>query len=147
MKILIAFGTLSGNTQTVAESLGSHLVTLGHDVTVKSQDEVSADEMGQYPLVILGGSTWGDGESNPSTIAFVDNLNASQATFPNSKFAIFGLGETNYANFCAVVEHLESALKAKNAVIIGERFKIDGYPDDTVLGNVNSWAEATIALA
>lgn len=146
MKVLIAFGTLSGNTQTVAESLGSHLVTKGHDVTVKSQDQTLPDEMGQYPLVILGGSTWGDGESNPSTIAFIENLKASQATFPNSKFAIFGLGETNYASFCAVVEHIEDTLKAKNAVIIGERFKIDGYPDESVLGNINSWAEATIAL-
>ena len=144
MKILIAYGTLSGNTQTVAESLGQHLTSAGHTVTVHSQDDVKPDSMNEYEFVFLGGSTWGDGESNPSTQNFMQDVQASTVTFPTVKFAIFGLGETNYAQFCAVTTHLEDMLKAKGATPVCESLKIDGYPDDTILQTTHTWADAAL---
>ena len=39
------------------------------------------------------------------------------------------------------------AVKAKGGHIVGEPFKIDGYPDDTVLGNVHTWVDTVLAGA
>lgn len=144
MKILIGYGTLSGNTQVVAESLQQHLISRNHEVDIKSQDEIEPGDLVGYPVVFLGGSTWGEGESNPSTQAFVERLNTWQGELSTVRFAIFGLGETNYAHFCAVVEHLIEAVKSKKGVILGDSHKIDGYPDDSILEAVHTWADSCL---
>ncbi len=145
MKILIGYGTLSGNTQVVAESLQQYLVSKGHEADLKSQDEIDPSSLTTYPFVFLGGSTWGEGESNPSTQAFVEKLNAWQGDLSGTRFAVFGLGETNYAHFCAVVDHIIDALKSKNGVIAGESHKIDGYPDENALASIHTWADSAMA--
>ena len=58
MKILVTYGTLSGNTQVVAESIAQYLSSKGQEVDLKNQDEISPEYMQNYPYVIIGGSTW-----------------------------------------------------------------------------------------
>ena len=147
MKILVAYGTLSGNTQVVAESIAQYLSSKGQEVDLKNQEEIGPDYLLSYPFVIIGGSTWDEGNSNPATTAFLEKVNGSQMDYSAVKFGVFGLGETNYAHFCTVTDHISDAVKAKGGHIVGEPFKIDGYPDDTVLGNVHTWVDTVIAGA
>lgn len=147
MKILVTYGTLSGNTQVVAESIAQYLSSKGQEVDLKNQDEIEPDYLLSYPFVFIGGSTWDEGNSNPSTTAFLEKINTSTLNYSTIKFGIFGLGESNYAHFCTVTDHISDAVKSKGGNIVGEAFKIDGYPDDNVLSNVHAWVDTVLAGA
>lgn len=145
MKILIAYATLSGNTQTVAESIGKHLAESPHEATVVSQEDIETSLFAAHDLVILGASTWGEGEGNPTAESFLQKMKDHAEPFLNTKFAVFGLGDSSYPNFCGVVAEFEEAIKAKQGNLISESLKIDGYPDDTAFANANAWADKVIA--
>ncbi|HNQ30999.1 MAG TPA: flavodoxin family protein [Candidatus Woesebacteria bacterium] len=147
MKILIAFATLSGNTQMVSEHVADHLKGLSHDVTIMSQDELEPTQMNEYELVFLSSSTWGDGEPNPTSEVFMEKLKTHTEPFGAVKFAVFGLGDSSYAHYCGIVDRFEELLKEKGKAPIVESFKIDGYPEDEVLAQANAWAEKAVAAA
>jgi flavodoxin I len=147
MKILVGYGTLSGNTQVVAESITQYLkTTKNHDVEIKPHDEIQPDELTQYDFVILGGSTWDEGSANPATQTFFENMEGSTVNLTGRKFGVFGLGETNYAHFCAVADRLAEAIKSKGGEIVGELHKIDGYPDDNILADTIKWLDGVIGV-
>lgn len=145
MKILIAFATLSGNTQMVSEHLDEYLKTKGHDVTLMNQDDLDPGQMNDYELVLLSSSTWGDGEPNPTSEVYMQKLKDHAEPFGAVKFAVFGLGDSSYAHFCGIVDRFVELLKEKGKEPVVESFKIDGYPEDAVLTSVDEWADKAIA--
>lgn len=145
MKILIAYATLSGNTQMVSEHVHEYLKSKGHHVTLMNQDDLDPAKMNEYELVLLGSSTWGDGEPNPTSEVYMQKLKDHTEPFGDVKFAVFGLGDSSYAHFCGIVDRFEEILKEKQKTPVVESFKIDGYPEDTALANIDAWAEKAIA--
>jgi len=145
MKILIAYATLSGNTQMVSEHLNEFLKSKGHDIVLMSQDDLDVTHMNEYELVFLGSSTWGDGEPNPTSEVFMQKLKDHTEPFNNVRFAVFGLGDSSYAHFCGIADRFEELLKEKQKQPIVESFKIDGYPEDASLEGISAWAEKAIA--
>lgn len=148
MHILISYGSLTGNTQIVAELLGVSLREMGgHEVEVLDQACIECDKLAGYDLVIFGASTWGEGESNPTTEAFLHNLNAYPEDLALVKCALFGLGDRSYDHFCGVVDHLEHALRGKSARVLGTPLKLDGLPDETMQEQVGLWATEILTLS
>lgn len=145
MKILIAYATLSGNTQIVAEDLDTYLKGKGHEVTTLSQDDLDPTQLHEYEYVFFGSSTWGDGEPNPTAEAFLAKLKNFTGDFGNAKIAIFGLGDSSYPSYCGVVHQFEDALKEKQKATVIESIKIDGYPDDNAFAQVHEWADKALA--
>lgn len=144
MKILIAYATLSGNTQMVSEHLHEYLKNKGHDVTLMNQDDLDVSHMNEYELVFLSSSTWGDGETNPTSDVYMQKLKDHAEPFGAVKFAVFGLGDSSYAHYCGVVDRFVELLKEKQKDPVIESFKIDGYPDDAILASVCEWADKAI---
>ncbi|MBP6993675.1 flavodoxin domain-containing protein [Candidatus Woesebacteria bacterium] len=145
MKILIAYATLSGNTQMVSEHLDEYLKSKGHEVTLMNQDDLDVSHMNEYELVFLSSSTWGDGEPNPTSEVYMQKLKDHAEPFGTVKFAVFGLGDSSYAHYCGIVDRFVELLKEKGKDPVVESFKIDGYPEDAVLTGVDEWAEKAIA--
>jgi len=144
MRILIAYATLSGNTQSVAENLEQYLKQQGKDVSLVNLEGADLNQMKTYDLVFIGSSTWGEGEPNPTADEFLHQLEEYADTLGNTKFAIFGLGDSSYPSFCGVITKFKELLKEKGKEEIIESFKIDGYPDDTVYNNIHAWADKAI---
>ncbi len=147
MKILIAYATLSGNTQMVAEHMHEHLKASGHDATVVNQDDLDPAQMNEYELVLLGSSTWGDGEPNPTSEVFMEKLKNHAEPFGSVKFAVFGLGDSSYAHFCGIADRMSDLMKEKGKEVILPNHKIDGYPDDSILTKVCEWADQAVVTA
>lgn len=144
MKILVAYATLSGNTQMVAEHLHEHLKSAGHDVTIMNQDDLEPAQMNDYEFVFLGSSTWGDGEPNPTSEVFLEKLKQYSEPFGAVKFAVFGLGDSSYAHFCGIADRMSDILKEKQKDVVIPNHKIDGYPDDTILAKICEWADQAV---
>ena len=62
-KVLIVFGSSTGNTEGIAQKLEEIIAAAGHDVTLKNAADVDADGLAEgYDAVLLGCSAWGDDE-------------------------------------------------------------------------------------
>ena len=62
-KVLIVFGSSTGNTEGIAQKLEEIIAAAGHDVTLKNAADVDAAGLAEgYDAVLLGCSAWGDDE-------------------------------------------------------------------------------------
>lgn len=113
-KIGIFYGTTTGNTQEIAESIASKLGNCDLIDVAKA----SKDDIGKYSNLILAASTYGDGDLQTDWEDFAANL--TQDMFSGKIVAIVGLGDQDgYGDtFCDSIGIL--AELAKNATIIGK---------------------------
>ena len=141
--VLIVFGSTTGNTETAADILTSHLQSAGHAVSSKNVTDVEKDDFTSPDLVFFGCSTWGDEE-----IELQDDFDEfftgmmEEIPFAGKKVAAFGCGDTSYTWFCGAVDAIEEKAKTLGATVVVEGLKIDGDPDDA-RDDIQSWgAEA-----
>lgn len=123
--ILIIYGSTTGNTEIAAEQISNHLSAL----SPKMQDvtDTSPEELTEYDVIIAGSSTWDDGLLQTDFRDFVENL---KIDLTGKKIAAFGLGDTNYPEFCKSAGILQDTFAKLGCQAIVEPLKIDGFPDE-----------------
>lgn len=151
MKLLILYGTLTYNTEIVAQHLYTALEgnTLFESIDIQNMMEVSdTHTLEEFDVFLIGTSTWGDGNYSPDTEDFVMNLNQQQPNLSGKKALFFGLGETSYGEYyCGGIIKISNELKDDFGIEqVGEIFKIDGYPEDQILEDAAKWMLETIEL-
>ena len=148
-KVLIVFGTTGGNTQSVAGRIGKKLEGENHEVVVKNVVDSAVSELNDYEVLLLGSSTWNDGELQDDFVGFHMDMEDSKPDLSGKKFAAFGCGESIYENFCGAVDILEKTLTDLGASKITDGLKIDGYPEeDDNVEMTDKWASTiTSSLA
>ncbi len=107
-KSLIVYGSTTGNTEYVAETIGKFLEKNDVNVDVQDSADVSAEGLGNgYDLVLLGCSTWGDDEIElqDDFIPLFDEL--EQSSLKGKKVAVFGCGDSSYEYFCGAVDAIQ----------------------------------------
>ncbi|MEN9352898.1 MAG: hypothetical protein RL318_223 [Fibrobacterota bacterium] len=118
----VLYASQSGNAETAAHALGERLrgadAGEGHvwAVAVDSMDSFASLDWSAETHLALVSSTWGDGElpDNGKTFgAFLDSEAA--ASLSGLRFAVLGLGDRNYARFCAAAVRLDARLEAVGA--------------------------------
>lgn len=127
-KALIIYGTTTGNTETLAGYVADGLESAGMDVRVKNVSDASPHDMLSYELIILGSSTWGNGELQDDFIEFHEKMGT--VSLAGKKAAAFGPGDSTYDNYCVAVDILENKLKDCGADIVVDSLKIDGDVDE-----------------
>ena len=119
----IFFGSNTGTTQEIAEQIADLLgidKSDVHDVASSAPTDVA-----DYGALILGTSTWGDGDLEDNWEDFINGLAAIDLT--GKKVALFGCGDTSMSDtFCDGVGILYDRLKDSGADFIGQ-FNTDGY--------------------
>lgn len=145
-RVLVLFATMSGNTEKVAQHITQEIPKVLQDMEVflVNMMEATEDIFSEYDLVVIGSSTWTDGEFNPIAEEFFNRFKESQIDLEMKKFAVFGLGESYYPQFCTVVEKTIEIIKSKNGDVMGEQLKLDGYVDDNMLESVTLWITNTL---
>lgn len=120
MSIGIVYGSSTGNTQSAAEMIGE---ALGVD-KVLDVSSISADDLNGFDKLILGTSTWGEGEFQDDWDAF----DWSGVDLSGKTVAVFGMGDQeSYADeYCDAMRLLYDEVKSKGANIVGS-WENDGY--------------------
>ncbi len=121
MSIAIVYGSSTGNTQSAAEMIAENF---GIDMDIIDVASTDIETLNGYDKLILGTSTWGDGELQDDWDAF----DWGGADFNGKTVAVFGMGDQeSYANeYCSGMKLLcDEAVKA-GATIVGE-WENDGY--------------------
>lgn len=118
MKIGLIYGSDTGNTESVAETLRDEI---GDDI-VDVYEVFNADLpkiFGRYNFLILGVPTWYDGEMQSEWENKLDDLEKVNLT--GLKIAIYGLGDQRDWGeyFCDAMAALAERVKASGATLIG----------------------------
>lgn len=144
-KVLIVYGSTTGNTESVAETVGNALEASSHKVTLLDAAKASpAGLCDGYDCVLFGCSTWGD-----DTIEFQDDFVSLFESFDSIgvsgvKAAAFGCGDSGYTYFCGAVDSINERLEELGAEVIAAGLKIDGDPS-SAKGDIDAWAAEVIA--
>lgn len=125
-KVLVAYASLTGNTEEIAELIVEGIRQAGGEAVLKSVTDCNADEIQSYEGVLLGAYTWGDGELPDEFLDFYEEMD--DLDLSAYKSAVFGSGDTGYEIYCGAVNLIEEKLKERGAMILQESLKIEYGP-------------------
>lgn len=94
---------------------------------IHSADKLSADLVNQYEVLILGTSTWGDGELQDDWYDGIKVLKA--ADLSGKEIALFGCGDSeSYCDtFCDGIGIIYEDLKDCGCTFLGNKVSADNY--------------------
>ncbi|SDF83275.1 flavodoxin [Desulfovibrio legallii] len=126
-KVLILYGSSTGNTESIAQKLAELIGAAGHDVTLLNAAEAAADNLADgYDAVLMGCSAWGtdDLEMQDDFAPLFDEFD--RMNLKGRKVAAFASGDREYEHFCGAVNAIEDRAKELGATIIADGLKMEG---------------------
>ena len=131
----IFYGSSTGTCEDLANQIADKMGVAASDV--HSADKLSADLVKEYDLLILGTSTWGDGELQDDWYDGIKVLKSADLSFKS--IALFGCGDSeSYCDtFCDGMGILYEDLKDSGCSFIGNKVGTDGYSFSSSLAVVN----------
>lgn len=136
-KAIVVYGSTSGNTEKLSEAVAAGLKTEALEVVRMNVADSTSEVLKDYEVIVLGCSTWGDGELQDDFIRFEADM--KKLNLVGKKGAVFGPGDSMYPQFCQAVYVLADTLKAAGAEIDTELLKIDGDIDEAALEKTQAW--------
>ncbi|MBC2596178.1 flavodoxin domain-containing protein [Ruficoccus amylovorans] len=137
----IIFGTMTGNSEDLANRLAGRCKNEGIAHTICSAEEWPLERFSEVRRVILIFSTWGDGEPPDDAIDFCESLYDQKAEVAHLDYMVIGLGDTSYDDFCGCARRLDEALEAGGAKRMSQRLDLDIDFDK----DFDAWTESFIA--
>ena len=130
-KVLILFGSSTGNTESIAQKLEELIAAGGHDVTLLNAAKAAAKNLADgYDAVLMGCSAWGveDLELQDDFLPLFDEMD--RMGLKGKKVAAFASGDMEYDHYCGAVPVIEEKARGLGAEIICEGLKMEGDADN-----------------
>lgn len=143
MKILVLFGSSTGNTEELANTIYEQLQKLGYEPDLVNIAETAEINYSDYQVLLLGSSTWDEGQVQLDFRFHLEDLQGNQPDLNGKLFAVFGTGESCYEFFAEGVNKLEEQYSQFGADKLHDPLKIDTLEEDPVENEkVVEWAKA-----
>ncbi|MBD8453528.1 NADPH-dependent assimilatory sulfite reductase flavoprotein subunit [Serratia rubidaea] len=124
--ITIISASQTGNARRLAEQLRDDLLAAKLSVNLVSAGDYKYKQIAQERLLIVVASTQGEGEPAEEAVALHKFLHSKKAPKLNeTAFAVFGLGDTSYENFCQSGKDFDAKLAELGAERLVERVDAD----------------------
>lgn len=115
-RLTVVYGSQTGNARRVAEALAAKLETDGLPVRLLRADAYPTRELKDERYLAIVISTQGDGDPPDDARALVEFIEGKRAPkLPQLHFAVLGLGDSSYPQFCAIGQRLDARLEALGA--------------------------------
>ncbi|MES5816088.1 assimilatory sulfite reductase (NADPH) flavoprotein subunit [Pseudoxanthomonas sp. Soil82] len=143
-RLTVLYGSQTGNARREAEKIAQAAEAAGLAVRLVRTDAYATRELAGERLLYLVISTQGEGDPPDDSIGFTEFLLGKRAPkLPELKFAVLGLGDTSYADFCGIARKLDGRLAELGAQRVAELGQAD-LDIDTVAG---PWRERALVQA
>ncbi|MDL2269671.1 flavodoxin [Desulfosarcina sp. OttesenSCG-928-A07] len=144
-KVLIIYGSTTGNTDTVSEIIAQNLSAKGAEVDRRNVTDAAPEDMKDADLVLLGCSTWGEDEIElqDDFIPFYESMD--KAPIKNKRIGVFGCGDSTYTYFCGAVDAIEEKVRELSGHLVVDGLKIDGDPTDAK-GDIQHWSDSVASF-
>ena len=125
MATAIFFASSTGNSEEIANKISVAL----NDIEVFDLAGTKIEKINEYDKLILGSSTWGDGELNDDWEDIWDDF--CKLDLSNKTIALFGLGDQeSYSDeFCSALGEIYNQVVSLGATVVGFT-STDGYHHD-----------------
>ncbi len=147
--LLILFGSQTGTAEGLAKRLAGESKQRGFAPSVLPLDDFEKANLAAAQKAIIISSTWGDGDPPDNAVNFWSWLNAGTAPrLENLHYAVLGLGDKNYAEFCSASKKFDARLEALGARRLLERGECDvDYEAAAKAWSENLWQKLSVSGA
>ena len=145
---LLVYGTLTGNTEGVAQKIQTLLSQKGKTVELKNVNQLEVEELAAASnSLIIATSTWDDGLPCSDWVEFLEEHAGQLPSLTAKKLALFGCGDSNYSKFCGGLTVLEQEFIQLGGQKVIEPLRIDGFPEGEENQNkIIAWVEQLAGL-
>lgn len=125
-RLTVLYGSQTGNARREAEQLATEAEAAGLSVRLLRADQYPTRELASERLLYVVISTQGEGDPPDDAIGLVEFLASRRAPkLPELKYAVLGLGDSSYADFCGIARRIDDRL----AELGGSRVQPRGEAD------------------
>lgn len=134
----ILFGSQTGSAEGLAKRISKDALQRGFAPKLLALNDYAQANLAAGGKAVIISSTWGDGEPPDNAVNFWSWLNAESAPRLESlNFAVLGLGDKNYSDFCGASKKFDVRLEALGAKRLAPR----GECDVDYEGPAKSWID------
>lgn len=124
--LTIVFASESGNSERLAGDVARQARTLGFKPRIVDMAELELSDLAKAKRLVVIAATWGEGEP-PSRAARVysELMSDGAPRLDGIDYGVLALGDTAYAEFCAVGKRIDERLAALGGRRVVERVDCD----------------------
>jgi len=142
--LTIVYGSQTGNAKRIAEKLAQQAEAAGLGVKLLRADAYPIRELKNERYLVVVISTQGDGDPPDDARGFIDFIAGKRASqLKDLHYAVLGLGDSSYPQFCAIGKRLDERLAELGAT----RWLARGDADLDFDSVVNPWLDKALATA
>ncbi|HEU5069892.1 MAG TPA: sulfite reductase subunit alpha [Verrucomicrobiae bacterium] len=124
--LAILFGSQTGTAEGLAKKFAKEAEQRGFAPRVLALNEHEQANLAAGGKAVIISSTWGDGEPPDNAANFWSWLSADATPrLENLHFAVLGLGDRNYSDFCGASKKFDARLEALGAKRLAPRGECD----------------------
>ena len=143
-RLTILYGSQTGNARRMAEKLAAQSEAAGASVRLLRADAYQTRELKDEKQLYIVISTQGEGDPPDDAIGLVEFIRGRRAPkLPQLKYAVLGLGDSSYPQFCEMGRVLDERLAELGATRLFER----GDADLDIDSVADPWLERAVAEA
>jgi sulfite reductase (NADPH) flavoprotein alpha-component len=136
--LVILFGSQTGSAEGLAKKLAKESESRGFAPKLFALNDYEQANLPAASKAVIISSTWGDGEPPDNAVNFWNWIKADAAPrLENLNFAVLGLGDKNYSDFCGASKKFDERLAALGAKRLAPR----GECDVDYEGPAKSWID------
>ncbi|PPU32085.1 MULTISPECIES: assimilatory sulfite reductase (NADPH) flavoprotein subunit [unclassified Xanthomonas] len=125
-RLTVIYGSQTGNARRQAEQLAADAEAAGLSVRLLRADAYPTRELANERLLYVVISTQGEGDPPDDAIGLVEFVTSRRAPkLPELKYAVLGLGDSSYADFCGIARRIDERLAELGASRVQPRGEAD----------------------
>ncbi|ODU21748.1 MAG: reductase [Sphingomonas sp. SCN 67-18] len=131
-RLAVLYGTSLGTARDIAEEIAERAAVDGFDTVVRSMDESFALGLQAEDRVIVAVTATYNGRAPDSAVHVeqaIEDGHFDGADWPDARFAVLGIGNSQWPNYQAFPKRIDAALEAAGAQRLVPRAEADGQGD------------------
>jgi MioC protein len=142
-KVVILFGTESGNAEFAAEDMAEALDS--RDCEVVDMTDFEVEDFSPEALYLVISSTHGEGDLPSGAVPFLEALARDKPDLTGVDYAMFGLGDSSYEHYSRGSEIIDEKLTELGARRVGEYGRHDAETGTLPNSLAVAWAKKVTA--